>query len=179
MPNFAVPSEFVVIDVETTGFKPEEGHVIIEVAGQKMRGQDVADQFHSLVKADRLLDPRNVEFNGISEALLAAEGRSPADVFPAFRTFVGSSVLIGHNIPFDLGFLNQHFRGLGLPELNNSALDTLELARRYLIIPSYSLASVARYLNVPQPLAHRAMADVETTRQVFLKIVERALKIGK
>ncbi len=179
MPALSVPNEFVVLDVETTGFKPEEGHVVIEVAAQKMRGQEVADQFHALVKANRLLDPRNVEFNGISEELLAREGKMPAEVFPEFRRFVGSSVLIGHNLSFDLGFLNRHFLQLDLPCLDNATLDTLEISRRYLIIPSYSLESVARYLKVPQPEAHRALADVETTRQVFLKLVERALKVGR
>ncbi len=179
MPPLTAPNEFIVIDVETTGFKPEEGHVVIEVAGQKMRGQSIAEQFHSLVKANRLLDPKNVEFNGISEALLAAEGKSPAEVFPTFRTFVGSSVLIGHNLLFDLAFLNMHLRQLGLPMLENQTLDTLELAKRYLIIPSYSLAAVAQYLGVAQPAAHRALADVETTRRVFLKLVERAIKVGR
>lgn len=179
MPNLQVPSEFIVLDVETTGFKPEDGHVVIEVAAQRMRGRDVADQFHSLVKSRRPLDPNNVKFNGISEDLLAREGKAPDEVFPALRTFVGSSVLIGHNIPFDLGFLNSHFLRLDLPLLQNQTLDTLELSRRYLIIPSYSLESVARYLKVPQPQAHRALADVDTTRQVFLKLVERALKVGR
>jgi DNA polymerase III alpha subunit (gram-positive type) len=76
-------------------------------------------------------------------------------------------------------FLNKHFTRHGLPVLANSVLDTLVLARQYLILPSYSLESVARYLKVDQPQAHRAMADVETTRQVFLKLVERALKVGR
>lgn len=179
MPALQKPSEFVVLDVETTGFKPEEGHVIVEVAAQKIRGEEVVDQFQTLVKADRLLEPWNAEFNGITNELLELEGRHGNEVFPQFREFIGSSVLIGHNVPFDIGFLNSHHVKLGLPVLNNATLDTLELSRRFLIIPSYSLESVAQYLKVPQPVAHRAMADVETTRQVFLKLVERALKLGR
>lgn len=179
MSILTAPNEFVVVDVETTGFKPEEGHVIIEVAAQKMLGQEVADQFQALVQTKRLLEPGSVEVNGITQAMLAAEGKQEEEVFPMLREFLSDSVLIGHNIPFDLGFLNKHFGLLGLPALSNNTLDTLELARRYLIIPSYSLESVAQYLHVPQPTAHRALADVETTRQVFLKLVERALKVGR
>jgi DNA polymerase III epsilon subunit family exonuclease len=179
MPSLSVPSEFAVIDVETTGFKPEEGHVIVELAAQKIQGQTVVEQYQTLVQTDRPLGPDNVLFNGISAELLAAEGKLGQDIFPAFRTFLGPAVLIGHNIPFDLSFLNKHFSLLGLPPLTNNVLDTLLLARKYLILPSYSLESVARYLQVPQPTAHRALADVETTRQVFLKLVERALKVGR
>ncbi|MBI4089849.1 MAG: 3'-5' exonuclease [Candidatus Kerfeldbacteria bacterium] len=179
MPSLSVPSQFAVIDVETTGFKPEEGHVIVELAAQKIQGQTVVEQYQALVQTDRPLGPDNVLFNGISADMLAAEGQLGQDVFPAFQAFLGPAVLIGHNIPFDLAFLNRHFSLLGLPALTNSVLDTLLLSRKYLILPSYSLESVARYLHVPQPAAHRALADVETTRQVFLKLVERALKVGR
>ncbi|MBI4425999.1 MAG: 3'-5' exonuclease [Candidatus Kerfeldbacteria bacterium] len=179
MPNLVRPSEFAVIDVETTGFKPEDGHEIVEVAAQKIRGQSVIGQYQALVQASRPLDPGSVLFNGIGPELLAAEGKAGHEVFPVLHAFLGSAVLIGHNIPFDLGFLNKHFTLHALPPLTNSVLDTLLLSRKYLILPSYSLESVARYLQVPQPTAHRAMADVETTRQVFLKLVERALKVGR
>lgn len=170
---------YVVFDVETTGFKPEEGHVIIELAGQKFTGPEVLAEYASLVFPDRSLDPAGIAVHGITEDLLAAEGRAIQDVIPEFLDFIGDSVLIGHNVNFDLGFLNSHLVKLKKSPIINKTLDTLELARRYLILPSYSLGSVAQYLKVPQPQAHRAMADVETTRQVFLKLVERARKVGK
>lgn len=174
-----LPAEYVVIDVETTGFKPEEGHVVIEVAAQKIKGMAVVDQYQSLVKADRPVPPDSAKVSGIDDALLAREGLAGITVFPKLREFIGKSVIIGHNVPFDIGFLNSHFGKLNLPLLTNQTLDTLLLSRRYLLIPSYSLESVARYLKVPQPLAHRAMADVETTRQVFLKLIERAMQATK
>ncbi len=179
MQSQLLPSEYVVIDVETTGFKPEEGHVVVEVAAQKIKGSTVIDQYQSLVKADRPMPPESTKVSGIDDALLLREGKTEITVFPKLREFIGTSVLIGHNVPFDIVFLNCHCRKLNLPLLTNQTLDTLELSRRYLIIPSYSLESVARYLKVPQPTAHRAMADVDTTRQVFLKLVERAQKLGR
>jgi DNA polymerase-3 subunit alpha (Gram-positive type) len=120
-----------------------------------------------------------VLFNGITGELLDAEGHAHEAVIPEFIDFLAEAVLIGHNIPFDLGFLNAHLHRLSLPVVTNQTMDTLELSRRYLILPSYSLESVARYLKIPQPKAHRALADVETTRQVFLKLVERAQKLGR
>jgi len=174
-----LPSEYVVVDVETTGFKPEEGHVVVEVAAQKIKGASVVGQYQSLVKADRPMPPECTKISGIDDALLLREGKAVLTVFPQLREFIGMSVLIGHNVPFDIGFLNSHFRKLNLQLLVNQTLDTLELSRRYLIIPSYSLESVARYLKIPQPVAHRAMADVDTTRQVFLKLIERARALGR
>lgn len=179
MQKLSVPSEFVVIDVETTGFKPEEGHEIVEIAGQKIGTSGIVEVFQSLVMPTRTLDPTITAFNGITEMLLRAEGHPSTSVIPRFIDFIGSAVLIGHNIPFDIGFINAHLSRLDLPALHNATLDTLELSRRYLILPSYSLQSVAHYLHIPQPQAHRAMADVETTRLVFLKLVERAMKVGK
>jgi len=178
MPSAAQPT-YVVLDVETTGFKPEEGHVIIELAGQKFSGPGVLGQFDALVLPERSLDPSAIAVHGITEEMLAAEGRPAPEVIPEFLEFIGDSVLIGHNVMFDIGFVNSHLTKIGMPLLSNAKLDTLELAKKYLLLPSYSLKSVAQYLKVPQPTAHRALADVETTRQVFLKLVERALKVGK
>lgn len=178
MSKVANQPTYVVFDVETTGFKPEEGHVIIELAGQKFTGPEVLAEFNHLVRPARALDPSAIAVHGITEDLLAAEGRAVGDVIPEFLDFIGDSVLIGHNVPFDIGFVNSHLTKLERPLLPNQTLDTLELARKYLLLPSYSLKSVAQYLKVPQPTAHRAMADVETTRQVFLKLIERALKVG-
>lgn len=164
----------VVIDVETTGLKPEEGHDVIEVAAQKIRGKEVVGEYVRLIETGRILDAEVMKVHGISNELLALEGKPASVVFPELLTFLGSCPIVGHNVGFDIGFINSHLDRLGLPRLANPVLDTLILARKHLLIPSYSLAKVAAYLKVPQPLAHRAKADVETTREVFWKLVERA-----
>jgi DNA polymerase III epsilon subunit family exonuclease len=163
----------VVLDVETTGLKPEEGHEVIEIAAQKIQGRKVIGEFVSLVATSRIIDAETEKVHGISNALLAVEGRSGSEVFPELVEFIGKAPIVGHNINFDMGFINTHLKRLGLPILDNQLLDTLGQARRLLIIPSYSLEKVAAYFKVPQPIAHRAKADVETTREVFWKLVER------
>ncbi|MFH1171530.1 MAG: 3'-5' exonuclease [bacterium] len=167
-------NQLVVLDVETTGFRPDEGHEIVELAAQKILQNDILGEFHALLRASRPLDPEVVSIHGITDELLATEGRPHGEVIPEFITFIGNHTLVGHNIAFDLGFLNAHLIRLGLPTITNPTLDTLEIAKRLLIIPSYSLEKVALYLKVPQPKAHRALADVNTTRQVLLKLFERA-----
>jgi DNA polymerase-3 subunit alpha (Gram-positive type) len=168
------PIELVVLDVETTGMKPEDGHSVIEVAGQRLRNEEVIAVYDALMTVEALLDPAVVAIHGITNEILAAEGRARAEVMNEFREFCKDAVLVGHNIAFDMGFLNAEYRRLGQPPLENRTIDTIEIAKKYLLIPSYSLKNVAAYLQVPQPKAHRALADVETTTAVLIKLIERA-----
>ncbi len=167
-------SEFVVLDVETTGLDPMLGHEIIEVGAQKLRGREVVGEFVSLLKPSKPVPAEALAVHGITNEQLMTEGQTAAEVIPAVLKFIGPAIVIAHNAAFDLGFLNAHCQRLGLPPLKNQAIDTVEIAKRYLILSSYRLASVAAFLKVPQPTAHRALADVETTREVFFKLIDRA-----
>ncbi|MBU0707839.1 3'-5' exonuclease [Patescibacteria group bacterium] len=167
--------EFIIVDVETTGFRPNDGHSIIEIAAERMLNEKIIDEFHSLVLPEQFpLDKEAQAIHGISDELLQKEGRPNHIVIPEFVKFAQGLPLIGHNIGFDVSFINSHLVRLNQPTLSNKTIDTLQLARKYLIIPSYSLEKVSAYLKVPQPSAHRAKVDVEVTRQVFLKLNERA-----
>lgn len=168
------PQDFVVLDVETTGLNPQAGDDVIEIAAQKIHGRDVVGEFVSLVKTNQVLPPEATKVHGITQADLDREGKDVAAVVPELLTFIGSSIIVGHNVTFDLGFINEHLKRLGQPPLPNQYLDTLEIAKRYLILASYRLSNVAAYLKVPQPSAHRALIDVITTREVFFKLIERA-----
>lgn len=171
------PLDFVVLDVETTGLDPAAGHDVIEIGAQKIHGREVVGEFVSLVKPSRPLPADVVEFhakNGITEDLLKQDGKEPDAVVPELVQFIGSAVIVGHNVQFDLGFINEHLKRLNRPALTNQSIDTVEIAKRYLLLASYRLGNVATYLKVPQPSAHRALVDVITTREVFFKLIERA-----
>lgn len=170
-------SEFVVLDVETTGLDPAQGHEIIEVAAQKIKGRGVIGQYVALAKPSGPLPTEVVAFHanhGLTAELLKTEGQPIDQVMQALMEFIGSAVIIAHNAAFDLGFVNAHLQRLGQPPLKNQTIDTIEIAKRYLILSSYRLSSVATFLKVPQSTAHRALADVETTREVFFKLIDRA-----
>lgn len=164
---------YAVIDVETTGFRPELGDEIIEIAGQRVLDGKVTQEFQTLVRPVRMPSSESEAVHGISADMLIREGRDMETVMQEFLTFIDGCTLVGHNIPFDLSFINAHLQKLNRPTLTNASLDTCVIARQLLIIPRYTLEHVARYLKVPQPSAHRAMADVETTREVFFKLLER------
>jgi len=177
MANEQTLHEFVVLDVETTGLEPAKGDEVIEIAAQKIRGHDKIGEMVTLVKPSKPMSAEAASFhakNGLTEELLNKEGRPVEEVIPELVDFIGQAGIIAHNAEFDIGFINVHLAKLGLPPLKNQVIDTLAIARRYLIIPSYKLSSVAAYLKVEQPSAHRALVDVETTREVFFKLVERA-----
>lgn len=170
-------AEFVVLDVETTGLDPAQGHEILEVAAQKLSGRAVVDEYTALSKPSRPLPADVVQFhaqNGLTAELLAAEGRPAETVISELIDFIGPAIIIGHNVQFDLGFVNAHLQRINRPPLKNQVIDTYDIAKRYLLLASYKLSNVATYLKVPQPSAHRALVDVVTTREVFFKLIERA-----
>lgn len=166
---------FVVFDLETTGFKPEEGHEILEIGAEKLVDREVIDRFHTLVKATKPIPEESMKIHGITDEDVAQKGRELADVIPEFLQFIEGSVLVGHNITFDLSFLFAACRKIGVPEPRNQSLDTCEISRKLLIIPSYSLSRVAQHFGIENAQAHRAESDVEVTRKVFLKLLDRAL----
>lgn len=164
--------EYVIFDVETTGMKPEDGHAIVELAAQRVRGGMVVDTFSTIVNPGRHVDPEAVAVHGITNEMIAKEGKPLIEVIPAFMLFCEGATLVAHNIKFDLGFLNSHLRQFGLPPLANATLDTLELARQKVAVASYALSYLAKHFGIPQPTAHRALADVEVTRELLFKLLD-------
>ena len=164
--------EYVIFDVETTGMKPEEGHAVVELAAERVaEGGSVLDTFESIVNPGRKVDAEAAAIHGITDEVIRKEGRPLIEVVPAFVLFSEGATLVAHNIQFDLSFVNHHLRTLGLPPLSNPLVDTIDLAKRKVRVASYSLAYLARHFAIPQPKAHRALADVEVTRQLLFKLL--------
>lgn len=165
--------DYVIFDVETTGMKPEEGHTVVELAAQRVRARQVVDTFASLVNPGKKMDEEAVAIHGITNEMVRDMGRPLVEVMPAFMLFCVGATLVAHNIRFDLSFVNYHLKQLGLPALTNPTLDTIELAKQKVSVASYSLAYLAKHFGIPQPQAHRAMADVEVTRELLFKLLEK------
>lgn len=160
--------EFVIFDVETTGLSPFSGDRIIEIAAKKFKGLKETGNFSSLVNPERSVSYGAFMVNHISDEMLkgAPESRK---VLKEFFKFSKSSCLMGYNVNFDLGFLNNElsFINKTLPE-NLPIVDILRMAK--MLLPDlghYSLVNVAQFLNVDNEQKHRAMADVELTFGVF------------
>jgi DNA polymerase III epsilon subunit family exonuclease len=157
----------VAIDLETTGLHPEQD-AVIEIGALKFAGEEVLDTFESFVKPGIILPYRIRRLTGITSAQLDG-APSLTDLLPRLRTFLGDYPLVGHSVPFDAAFL----RRAGLAR-RNPLVDTYELASVLLPgLPSYTLASVGAALGVSSPTYHRALADAQLARDVFLALIQR------
>ncbi|PDW04605.1 exonuclease domain-containing protein [Candidatus Viridilinea mediisalina] len=155
----------VFIDLETTGLNPQFGHRICEVAMLRERAGREEGQLDALLNPGRPLDPKAAAVNGLNDAQLA---NAPpfASVAPSVVELSTAAVAVGHNLAFDLAFLNHELVALGQPRLNEPSLDTLILARRLLRCQSYNLTALCSELGLLRP-SHRAMADVLAMRALF------------
>ena len=161
-----------VVDVETTGLSPHNGDRVCEVAIIRRDPGQEPTIFTSLIDPQRPVSSGAFAVNGISSEMLSGAPQF-VTVIPELDRMIDGAVFIAHNAPFDMGFLRNEYELCDGQFSISSVIDTLALSRRYLQLRSNSLASVARYLQVRQSHAHRALSDCETTLGAFDAIVNR------
>ncbi len=163
---------FTVIDLETTGFNPENNS-IIEIAAIKYQGNIIIDKYWQLVKPDYGLLPSHItSLTGITNAMVIDQPKID-EVLPEFLKFIKNTVIVGHNVSFDLSFLNYNLKKILGTTIKNPSICTDSLARRIMPdIDSKSLSNLAYHFNIPFPKQHRAMSDAEVTLKVFLKMLD-------
>lgn len=159
----------VALDIETTGLDPDQDS-IIEIGAVLFTDRRVENEFSTLINPGKRIPPFITQLTGINDQMVI---RAPSihEVLPDLKSFVGDAPILGHNIRFDLSFLNRQglFR-------NNSILDTYEMAS--VLIPNagrYNLGALTQALSIPFPATHRATDDAHATRGLFLRLFEEAL----
>jgi len=162
------PPVRVALDLETTGLQAEHD-AILEVAAIKFQGATVLDTLETLVAPGRPVPYRVQRLTGITPQQLTGVPQFES-IAQKLQQFIGDLPIVGHSIPFDVGFLRR--RGL---VRNNALIDTFELATVLLpSLPSYNLGQVAAALGIMvAPERHRAMVDTELAMQVFLALHQR------
>ncbi len=164
----------IVLDTETTGLEPEQGHRVIEIGCVEMVNRRLSGRhFHQYVRPDRQVDPAAFAVHGISDESLL--DKPPfVDVAEAFLGFVEGAELIIHNAPFDVGFLNHELARLGAEhspvETYCSVLDTLALARDLHPGQRNSLDALCKRYGVDNSGRdlHGALLDAEILAEVYL-----------
>ena len=169
---------FAVIDVETTGGGPETGG-LTEVGAAKFRGGECLGTFATLVDPHAAIPPFVTELTGITDEMVRSAPPLPG-ALAFFVEFVGPSVLVGHNVVYDLGFINAALERLERPPLENPVVDTLTLARRLVgpEIPNCRLATLAAAMRLAHRPAHRALEDVMATADLLHRLIEDATGYG-
>jgi DNA polymerase-3 subunit epsilon len=171
--------EFVVVDVETTGWLAEQA-AITEIGAVRVAGGDLQAEFSSLVNPGQLIPPEITALTGISDAMVT---RAPpiAEVLPAFLAFAAGSVLAAHNAPFDIGFLTTACQRCGLRWPRFRVVDTVALARDVLgeaEVADRKLATLAGHFGTRTHPEHRALADARATAEILQRLLDRLAAEG-
>lgn len=157
-------TRYVYLDTETTGLYPHQGHRITEIACvEVINGQRTGAEFHTYLNPQRELDPKAAEITGLSWEKLHNEPLF-ASVADEFLCFINEAILVMHNAPFDLRFLNSELRRCHLEPLRNGVIDTLKLACLCNPPRCRSLDYLCRKYGVKNRRAqgvHGAMEDTE------------------
>jgi DNA polymerase III epsilon subunit family exonuclease len=169
---------FVVVDVETTGGSPASGS-LTEVAAARYRGGELLGTYRTFVRPDERIPPFITALTGISDAMVADAPRV-GEMLPSFLEFVGASVVVGHNLRFDLSFINHALVATGREPLERPCVDTLALARRLVrdMVPDCKLGTLAAGLRLEHQPSHRALSDVLATGDLLHALLERAGSFG-
>ena len=169
---------FCVLDLETTGGSPADC-AITEIGAVKHRGGELIGSFQTLVDPGLPIPPSITFLTGITEAMVVQAPAIEA-VYPSFLEFLGDSVVVGHNVRFDLSFLNAAARQLGYPPLRNDFVDTAALARRLIReeVRNLRLRTLAAYFRSQVVPNHRALDDAMATAHVFHALLERTGNMG-
>jgi len=168
---------FVALDLETTGARPGPGK-ITEVGAVRIRGFQELERFSTLINPMRPIPPMITRITGITQEMVAEAPRIE-EVIQELLEFLRGAVLVAHNAPFDLGFLNYELQRLTGRRLGDGAIDTLPLARALAPgLPNYRLGTVADALAAPVSPCHRALADAQAAGHVFVTLAARLQERG-
>lgn len=164
---FDFPSEFVVLDLETTGLSWKSNE-IIEMAAIKVKDGQVVAEFQEYVKPYGNIPEFITVMTGISDETVK-DARKVTDVLPDLLNFIGEDIIVGHNIAFDIGFIRwAHILAFDAPFARNY-IDTIKLAKA--VCPDqecYKLGYLYETI-VQKPItdAHRALGDCKMTLDLF------------
>jgi DNA polymerase-3 subunit epsilon len=163
----------IVLDTETTGLEPSDGHRIIEIGCVELVGRRLTgNSFHQYIQPDREIDAGAMEVHGITNEFLADKPRF-SDIVDDFVRYIEGAELVIHNAPFDVGFINHELKlckqGRQVDDLC-SVLDTLTLARKMHPGQKNNLDALCRRYEIDNTHRdlHGALLDAEILADVYL-----------
>lgn len=160
---------YVVIDIETDGLDEESGS-ILELGAYKVN-QSGKEEFHSFIEYNGTLPKKIKELTGITEEILKQEGRPPIEAMKEFLEFIGDFDLLGYAVDFDIRFINNELRKLGLPLIKNKRYDLLHYVKKEkMFLSNYKLQTVLKEYGIEEKLPHRALPDTKLIYQLSTKV---------
>ncbi len=181
-------SDFVVVDLETTGLKPDEDQ-IIEIGAIRFKDGQEVDSMETLINPGRAIPDFITRLTGIGNEDVR-DAPVMNDVLQKLKIFLGDLPFVGHQVNFDASFIEYQFRtdlndfkGWDNPAsrfkyFGSTRLDTLFLARILLpFLPRLRLGYISGFFGIDLENAHRASDDARATGQIFLQLLDRALAL--
>ena len=163
--------EYVVFDIETTGFS-NKNDAITEIGAVKIKNCEIVDTFSQLINPKRPIPEKIQKLTGITDELVA-DKPFIEEVLPNFLEFCSGSVLVAHNSDFDTGFIREKSFEQKL-DYDFDAIDTLVLSRLIMTeLKNHKLNTIAKKLDIPLENHHRAVDDATATAHIFLKFIEK------
>ncbi len=162
-------ANFVVFDIETTGFSPVQDR-IIEIGAIKIVEGKIIDQFSSLINPEIPIPFRIEQLTGIKDSMVM-DAPKIETVLEEFLDFCADAVLVAHNANFDVSFIKENERKLG-KSVTHTSVDTLGIAR--FLFPrnaKHTLDALAKIMHVNLESHHRAVDDAKATADIFLKMI--------
>lgn len=170
------PEDYIVFDTETAGLDPNNNE-IIEYSFLKYKDNKLVDKLSSLVKPSNPIPEFITNITHISNEMV--KDALPIDEhLESIVEFINGSVIIGHNILFDIKFLESTIKRspLELDSVNIQYIDTVSLARKSIPdAPNHKLETLKNYLNIDN-VSHRSESDCEVTQIVYMKCVEKLIE---
>lgn len=164
----------IVLDTETTGFEPSEGHRIVEIGAVELFNHlPTGNTYHQYINPERPMPREAFEVHGLGDDFLRDKPVF-AQIGQAFLDFVRDSTLVIHNARFDMKFLNFELAKMGLRTLpDHQALDTLALARQKFPGSPATLDALCRRFGVDNSARekHGALLDSEILAEVYLELI--------
>ena len=169
---------YCVVDLETTGGAPGKSK-ITEIGAVRVRGGEILERFTTLVNPGHEIPAPIMRITGIRNEMLVGQPRID-EVMDRFVEFVGDDVMVAHNAPFDLRFLNFERHRISGRYFTQPWLDTLILARRLLRhrVERFDLGSLAAWANTEIQPNHRALPDAEATGELLSRLIDLMVDRG-
>lgn len=169
-------ADFVVFDIETTGFSPVNNR-IIEIGAVRVSGGEIADRYSTFINPDVPIPFEIEKLTGIHDDMVMGAPMIET-ILPEFFDFCKDAVLVAHNANFDMGFIMENARRQGI-EKKFTYVDTVGIAR--VLLPNqakHTLDAVAKTLGISLENHHRAVDDAQATAEIFVKFIPMLKQAG-
>ena len=170
-------AEFVIFDIETNGGRGGR-HRVLEIGAERVRGGAVAGTFETLVRIPGRVSKFITRYTGVTDEMLV-DAPPVEQALDEFRDFQSGAVLVAHNLPTDLGYLNREAVWAQRPLFPGDGLDTMELMQ--VLMPEAEVSGLAdalALLGEPESPRHRALPDARATHRLFAALLDRARARG-